>query len=343
MNFADLSFEEIIDETNLMGLPKFRGNQVFDAIVNGQTLDQISVFSSDIKNTFKNFYPKYHIYKKFISKDGTIKYLIEYEDKSIVECVLMKYKYGNTICVSSQVGCRMGCRFCASTLNGLRRNLSAGEILGQIYLVNKDLGGSQKNRAITNIVLMGSGEPLDNFENVCKFIELISSPKGLNISKRNISISTCGIVEKIYMLADKNWDISLTISLHATLDSERKKIMPIANKYSIDEIIKACDYFFEKTKRRYYIEYTLIKDINDSEDDIKRLAKFFAGKVCHINLIMLNPVKERNLLAVEKENAQNFKKKLNALGVSATIRRSMGQDISGACGQLRNKFLKDTI
>ncbi len=343
MNYADLTENEISQEIVKLGLPKFRSKQIFDAIINGQSLQEISVLSESLKLKIQDFYPKYEIFKKFVSKDGTKKYLIKFEDESIVECVLMSYKYGNTICVSTQVGCRMGCAFCASTLQGLKRNLSSGEILGQIYLVNRDNNGSKKNRQITNIVLMGSGEPLDNFDNVCKFIELISAPEGLNISKRNISLSTCGLVDKIYKLADKGLDISLTISLHATTDDERKKIMPIANKYSIKEIVDACDYYFDKTKRRFYIEYTLIKDVNDSEDDINRLVKLFAHKVCHINLIMLNPVKERKLESIDKKQAEMFCKKLNALGVSATIRRSMGQDISGACGQLRNKFVRNKI
>lgn len=340
MDFANLTEQQICDYVVDLQMPKFRGKQIHQSIVNGLSLEEITVLPKDIKEKIIDFYPKHKIYKKLISKDGTKKYLIEFADGNIVECVLMSYKYGNTICVSTQVGCRMGCKFCASTLQGLNRNLTAGEILGQIYLVNKDNGGNKKNRAITNIVLMGSGEPFDNFENVCQFIEMISSEESLNISKRNISLSTCGLVDKIDQLAEKNYGISLTISLHATSDDERKKIMPVANRWSIKEILDACDRYFAKTGRRFYIEYTLVNGVNDSQEDALRLSNLLKGKVCHVNLIMLNPVKERDLKATSRQNAEIFCKKLNDYGISATIRRSMGEDISGSCGQLRNKFIK---
>lgn len=339
MNFADLSQEELCQQMENLSLPKFRGKQLYDAIINAQSLDEISVFSKELKQNFEKYYPKYKIFKKFEAKDGTKKYLIQFDDESIVECVFMKYKYGNTVCLSTQVGCRMGCKFCASTLQGLKRNLSAGEILGQLYLVNRDNGGNKKDRAITNIVLMGSGEPLDNFDNVCRFIKLVSAPEGLNISRRNISLSTCGLVDKIKELADKQYDVSLTISLHATTDEKRKQLMPIANKWTIAEIMEACDYYFQKTGRRFYIEYTLVQGVNDSSEDAAELAKLLKGKVCHVNLIMLNPVKERNLKSTQRSEAEKFCKLLGNSGVSATIRRSLGQEIGGACGQLRNKFI----
>ena len=339
MNFADLSQKELCEQVEAMLLPKFRGKQLFDAILNGQELDEISVFSQKLKQIFEKNYPKYKIFKKFEAKDGTKKYLIQFEDGAVVECVFMKYKYGNTICLSTQVGCRMGCKFCASTLQGLKRNLSAGEILGQLYLVNRDNGGSKKARVVTNIVLMGSGEPLDNFDNVCKFIELVSAQEGMNISRRNISLSTCGLVDKMKQLAEKQFDVSLTISLHATTDEERNKLMPIANKWSIAEILEACDFYFQKTGRRFYIEYTLVKGVNDGEEDALRLIKLLKGRTCHVNLIMLNPVKERNLKSTERQDAEKFCKMLSDGGISATIRRSLGQEIGGACGQLRNKFV----
>ncbi len=343
MKFIEYGESEVCQEIENMGLPKFRGKQIFDAMVNGLNLDEITVFSQDFKQKIASFYPKNKIYQKFVSKDGTKKYLIQFEDGAICECVLMSYKYGNTLCLSTQIGCRMGCKFCASTLNGLERNLTAGEMLDEIYLINRDNGGSRKNRVITNLVLMGSGEPLDNFDNVCRFLEMISSTESLNISMRNISLSTCGLVDRIIELANKNYGISLTISLHATTDEERKKIMPIANKWSINEILQACDYYFAKTGRRFYIEYTLVKGINDSDLDAKRLAELLKGKTCHVNLIMLNPVAERNLHSTARKNAEEFCKKLISFGVSATIRRSMGQDISGACGQLRNKFVRKKV
>lgn len=339
MILSDLSFNEIIDYVNARGLPRFRGEQLFDAIYQGKALDEISNLPKGLKEQLQDVYPKYKILYRFVGKDGTRKYLVALDDECAVECVLLKYKYGYTICISTQVGCRMGCKFCASTLKGLKRNLSAGEMIGQILLVNRDIDGKGTSRNITNVVLMGSGEPLDNYDNVVKFINLASSPKGLNISQRNISLSTCGIVDKIYQLAELKLNITLTISLHATTDENRKKIMPIANKYSIDEIIKACKDYFEKTKRKIYFEYTLVQDINDSDEDVKRLAQMLKGMTCHVNVIPLNDVKERSLKKTTRLMAYQFVEKLKKTGVSATVRRTMGEDIGGACGQLRNTIL----
>lgn len=336
---SDLSFDEIKFYVKRLGLPEFRGEQIFDAIYSGKTLAEISNLPNAIKDIIKPDYPNYKIERTFESKDGTKKFIIKYHDEQIVECVLMKYKYGYTLCVSTQVGCRMGCKFCASTLHGLARNLSAGEILGQVLLVNRALGGSRKNRMITNVVLMGSGEPLDNFDNVTKFIDLLCAGKGLNISERNISLSTCGLVNKIYKLMEKDYNITLTISLHATTDEKRKEIMPIANRYTIAEIVKACREYYQKTNRRIYFEYTLIKDCNDSNDDVKRLAKLLKGFNCHVNVIPLNEVKERNLKGLTRLEAYKFADELKAHGISATVRRTMGEDIAGACGQLRNQLL----
>ncbi len=339
---SDLSFEEIKFYVKHMGLPEFRGEQIFDAIYSGKSLQEVSNLPKAIKDILCKDYPNYAIEKVYESKDGTKKYIIKYSDRNIVECVLMKYKYGYTLCVSTQVGCRMGCKFCASTLHGLARNLSAGEILGQVLLVNRDIGGSRKNRMITNIVLMGSGEPLDNFDNVTKFIDLVSASKGLNISQRNISLSTCGLVNQIYKLMEKNYNITLTISLHATTDEKRKEIMPIANKFTIDEIVKACREYYQKTKRRIYFEYTLIKSVNDSLDDVKRLAKLLKGLNCHVNVIPLNVVKERTLKGSSRLEAYKFADMLKSNGISATVRRTMGEDIAGACGQLRNQIIEST-
>lgn len=337
----DLSFSEIQDYVTKIGLPVFRAEQIFDAIYSAKTLEEVSNLPKAIKGIIKNDYPDIKILKKLVSKDGTCKYIVEFGDGEIVECVLMKYKYGYTICLSTQVGCRMGCKFCASTLNGLKRNLSAGEILGQALVINRDLGGSSKERKITNIVLMGSGEPLDNFENVCKFIDLVSSARGLNVSQRNISLSTCGLVDKIYELAQKNYNITLTISLHSTTDEKRREIMPIANRYTIKEIIDACRNYFDKTGRRIYFEYTLIKGVNDSSEDVDRLSKMLKGLNCHVNIIPLNSVKERNLTGTTRLFAYKFAEELNAKKVSATVRRTMGEDIEGACGQLRNKIIRE--
>lgn len=337
----DLTYSEIQDYVVKIGLPKFRGEQIFDAMYSGKSLEEITNLSKALKEIIKNDYPNIKIIKKLLSKDGTAKYIIEFHDKEIVECVLMKYKYGYTVCLSTQVGCRMGCKFCASTLNGLKRNLSAGEILGQALAINRDLGGNSKDRKITNIVLMGSGEPLDNFDNVCKFIELVSSSRRLNISQRNISLSTCGLVNKINELADKNYNITLTISLHSTTDEKRKEIMPIANRYTIKEIVDACRSYFDKTGRRIYFEYTLIKGVNDGDEDIERLSKLLRGLNCHVNIIPLNSVKERNLMGTTRLFAYKFAENLNAKKISATVRRTMGEDIEGACGQLRSKIINE--
>lgn len=337
---SDLTKQELRNYALELGLPQFRGDQLFDAVYSAKQMQEITNISKDIIKKVEEDYPKYRIYKKLISVDGTRKYVIESGDGEIVESVLMQYKYGNTICVSTQVGCRMGCKFCASGLNGLKRNLSAGEILGQVLLVNRDLGGSLKNRQITNVVLMGSGEPLDNFDNVTKFLSLISSPDGLNISQRNISLSTCGLVDKIYKLADEGFSVTLTISLHAPNDNLRQKTMPIANRYTINEILKACDYYIEKTGRRVAIEYTLIKGINDSKACADELISLLRGKLCHVNIIPLNYVKERGLQGSTRKEAYRFVALIEKGGLSATVRRTMGEDISGACGQLRNEVLR---
>ena len=336
---ADLSYSELQIFVKKIGLPAFRADQLFDAIYSAKTISEISNLPKGLKSIIEEEYPKYEIFQMLKSKDGTMKFIVSYPDKAIVECVLMKYKYGYSICLSTQVGCRMGCKFCASTIGGLARNLSAGEILGQLLLVNRYLGGSKKERKITNIVLMGSGEPLDNYDNVIKFIKLASSSKGLNISERNISLSTCGLVDKIYKLADEDFNITLTISLHATTDEKRAQIMPIANRYSLKEIINACKYYYEKTKRKIYFEYTLIKGINDSKEDAKRLRLLTEGLLCHFNIIVLNDVAQRTLKKTTRLFAYQFVDLLKKEGLSATVRRTMGEDIEGACGQLRNKIL----
>ena len=271
--------------------------------------------------------------------DGTQKFLFELYDGNVIEGVLMKYKYGNTLCVSSQVGCRMGCKFCASTLGGLVRNLSAGEILGQVLSVNA-LGDGQ-NRYVTNIVLMGSGEPLDNFDNVIKFLHLVTSEQGINISSRNISLSTCGVVPKMKELAEMDFSLNLTLSLHNAFDDQRKQIMPITNAYSVEEAVNACKYYFEKTGRRVIVEYTLIDGQNDSYSHALKLASLLRGISVHVNVIALNPVKETGLKGTSESTLKKFLQHLEKLGISATRRRTMGQDIEGACGQLRRRYLEE--
>ena len=337
----DLSYQEICEYVEKLGEQKFRAKQLFEALTLGKTLDEISNLPKSFKEKIKADYPSYEAVVHLKSKDGTQKVAIKFPDGSIVESVLLKYKYGYTVCVSTQVGCRMGCKFCASTLSGLLRNLSAGEILAQVLFYNKILGATLKERKITNIVLMGCGEPLDNYDNVTKFLKLVSNEDGLNISQRNISLSTCGLVPNIYKLADDGFSVTLTISLHAPNDEMRKVTMPIANAYKIEEILKACDYYFDKTGRRICFEYALISGFNDTDACIEELAKVLKGRSCHVNLIPLNSVKEKNLMGSTRKRGYYLAEKLEKLGISATVRRTMGEDIEGACGQLRNRIKKD--
>ena len=336
----DMSLQELSEYIKNLGEPTYRAKQLFEACLLGKKLDEISNLPKSFKEKIEKDYPKFEVIAHLKSKDETQKVALKFPDGSIVESVLLKYKYGYTVCVSTQVGCRMGCSFCASTLNGLKRNLSAGEILAQVLFFNHLLGGTLKKRQVTNVVLMGCGEPLDNFDNVTKFLKLVSCEDGLNISQRNISLSTCGIVPKIYQLADDGFSVTLTISLHAPNDELRKKIMPIANAYKIEEILNACDYYFEKTGRRIAFEYSLIDGVNDSEKDIRQLASILKGRSCHVNLIPLNSVKEKSLIGVSRKRAYVLAAELEKLGISATVRRTMGEDIEGACGQLRNRVEK---
>ncbi len=282
------------------------------------------------------------IIKTLTSVDGTEKFLFRLEDNNVIEGVLMKYKYGYTLCVSSQVGCRMGCKFCASGLNGLIRNLTAEEILGEVVCANRHLGGGLGDkRKVINVVMMGSGEPLDNYDEVIRFLKLINLPVGLQMSPRNISLSTSGIVPKIYKLADEGIDINLTISLHQAFDENRQEIMPVAKKYSIKEILDACANYFDKTKRRYIFEYVLIKGQNDDKRHADQLIKLLKGRPCHVNLIRLNEVKENDLKCGTEKEAYRFLGMLIKGGLSATLRRKMGEDIDGACGQLRQRYIEE--
>ena len=282
------------------------------------------------------------IIKHLQSVDGTMKFLFALRDGNVIEGVLMKYNHGYSLCISTQVGCRMRCAFCASGLHGLVRNLEAGEILGEVIAVNKFLGGALgENRKIINIVLMGSGEPLDNYDNTIKFLRLVSEKNGINISQRNISLSTSGIVPKMYDLANENVSVNLTVSLHSPFDEERQKIMPVAKTYKINQILDACANYFEKTGRRYIFEYVLIKGENDTSAHAEALISLLKGRPCHINLIRLNEVKENDLKCGTDKEAYRFMGVLEKAGLSATVRRKMGEDIDGACGQLRQRYLEE--
>lgn len=333
-----LDIENIVCE---IGQPKYRAKQIFDWIHNKlvSNYDEMLNIPLSLRNYLDEKYSIYlpNIVREQVSKiDGTRKFLIRLEDGELIETVLMKYSYGYSICLSTQVGCRMGCKFCASTINGLNRNLDSGEILGELYVISKHIG-----LKISHIVLMGMGEPLDNFDNVVNFIKLAIDDKGYNISARNITLSTCGIVPNIIKLASYNFPITLAISLHASNQSKRLQIMPIANKYDINEIIDACKYYFDITKRRISVEYALVKGQNDSTADINELANLLAGTNFHINVIPVNPVTENNFARPSKREIDAFCKGLIDKGLNVTIRREMGSDIDGACGQLRALELGD--
>lgn len=343
----DLSFAEIESLVLALGEKKFRAKQLFEGLTQGKRVSDITSLSKAFKEQLLQEYEDMPVKIKetFYSSDGTEKYLFELSDGHLVEGVLMKYKYGYTQCVSTQVGCRMGCKFCASTLNGLIRNLTAGEILSQILVVNalhknEASGQGAEKRAVTNVVLMGSGEPLDNYDETLQFLKNVTSADGLGISARNISLSTCGIVPKMYRLADEGIPLNLTVSLHATDDEMRARTMPVAKAYKIDEILKACDYYFKKTGRRYYFEYTLIEGENCDEAHADALIKLLKGKPCHVNLIRLNEVKERTLKATGDKEAYRFLGRIEKGGISATLRRQIGVDIGGACGQLRAQYME---
>lgn len=268
--------------------------------------------------------------------DGTKKYLFALEDGNVVESVWMRYKHGNSVCISSQVGCRMGCRFCASTLDGLVRNLTPAEMLDQIYAITRETG-----ERVSNVVVMGSGEPLDNYENLLRFLTLLTDENGLHISQRSITVSTCGLVPKMRELAQEKLQITLALSLHAATDEKRRVMMPIAERYSLAELMEVCAYYFAQTGRRITFEYSLVRDVNDSREDAETLADLIRGMNCHVNLIPVNPVRERAYVQSERRAVEAFAETLQKRGVNATVRRELGRDIDGACGQLRRRFLEN--
>lgn len=335
------TIEELQQLLTSQGQPKYRAEQVYYELHNGKKINEISNIPQTLKAyLLENFNDEViTIIKTQTSSDGTKKFLYKLSDENIIEGVLMQYKFGYTLCVSTQVGCRMRCKFCASGLDGLIRHLTAGEILGQVIEVNKMLEGDCKNRKVTNIVLMGSGEPLDNYDNFLKFLELATSKYGLYFSERNISISTCGIVPKIYALADSKFNINICISLHASNDQVRHELMPISQAYTIREVIEACKYYFAKTNRRILIEYILIHEFNSLEQHAWELARLLRGMNCIVNLINLNEVKENNFKRCPKEVSQRFFDILKQEKINVTMRRSLGNDIDGACGQLRRKHI----
>ena len=339
-----LNKKELGEVMAALGEKSYRAGQVLRAQSSGLCFDEMTELSKPLRARLKESYGDFpvKIIKTLKSRDGTEKYLFSLADGNVIEGVLMKYKYGNTLCVSTQVGCRMNCAFCASGISGLVRNLDAGEILGEVIAVNRKTGGGLSDeRKVTNVVLMGSGEPLDNYENTVKFLRLLGEKEGLNMSCRNVSLSTCGLVPQMRMLAEEGLPVNLTVSLHSPFDGERAKIMPVAKSYSIAEILDACAYYFSRTGRRYIFEYVLIGGENADNRHARALIGLLKGKPCHVNLIRLNDVKEKGLKGCSERDAREFLRELTAGGLSATLRRRMGEDIEGACGQLRRRFLSE--
>ena len=322
------------------GYPAFRGKQIFRWIHQGADFDGMTNLSRDLREDLKQkavAQPVSIRLERRSALDGTVKFLYELKDGNCVEGVLMRYKYGMSLCISTQVGCRMGCRFCASTLEGRVRDLTAGEMLGEILCANRYL--APEGEKISHVVLMGSGEPLDNYDNVIRFLHLLREEEGIRLSLRNVSLSTCGIVPKMYALAEENLPVTLCVSLHAPNDEIRRMTMPVANTWSIDEILKACRYYIRKTGRRVIFEYALSGGINAGEEQARELAGRLRGMQCHVNLIPLNVIEERGMKGVTEENVRRFLKVLQEENISATRRREMGDDIEGACGQLRRKTI----
>jgi len=339
-DIASMNIDELCEFFTSIGEPKFRAKQFFSAYAMGKRLDEITNFPIKLREKLKEIcnYRLPEIEDKQVSRlDGTTKYLFRLSDGEYVESVLMKYEHGNTICVSSQVGCRMGCAFCASTIGGKVRDLTPSEIYGQVCAAQRDSG-----ERIGGIVMMGIGEPLDNLDNVLKFLHLVNDKDGLNIGYRHISLSTCGVADKIYELKKADLPITLSISLHAATDEARSAVMPVNRKYPLDTLLTACKDYFDATKRRISFEYTLLYGENDSLEDAKRLEgllrRYFPKNVpLHVNLIRLNPVKERSFTAPDDSRAYAFCAELEKLGINATVRRRLGKDIDAACGQLRRK------
>ncbi len=336
----DFTLNELKEEMENIGEKPFRATQIWEWLYkeNVSSFDEMTNLSLPLRTKLNDNYEigTYNIIKKLESKDGTKKFLFDILDGNAIETVLMEYKFGKSICVSSQVGCKMGCKFCASTGIQFARSLSAGEIVEQILAVQRE-----EKVKISNVVFMGIGEPLDNYDNVLKAVKILNDDKGLNIGARHISISTSGIVPKIRQLADEKWQCTLSISLHATTNEKRSEMMPVNNAYPIEELIDACKYYIEKTGRRISFEYALAKDNNDNLEDAKRLVKLLRGMIAHVNLIPINKIDQGKYTKSTNENIIKFRDYLNENGITATVRRELGADIDAACGQLRRQNLTE--
>ena len=340
VDIKSMTLEELTQFMTALGEKKFRAKQVYEWLHIRQVTEfaQMTNLSKELRERLENRACIVALRQETvqISKlDGTRKYLFALQDGNVIESVLMRYKHGNSVCISSQVGCRMGCRFCASTLDGLLRGLTPSEMLDQIYRIGQDIG-----ERISNVVVMGTGEPLDNYDNLLRFIHLLTDENGLHISQRNVTVSTGGIVPRMRELADEKLSITLALSLHASSQKKRLTLMPVANKYEIHEVIDACKYYLEQTGRRVTFEYSLVGGVNDTEQDAKELVGLIRGMNCHVNLIPVNPIKERDYVQSHADTIAAFKNRLEKSGITVTVRREMGRDIDGACGQLRRKYVE---
>lgn len=339
-DIKSMTGEELAAEIANLGEKPFRAAQLYDWMHGKQARSFAEM--TNLSKEFRRVLEEHFSYTSLTPVDmqesridGTKKFLFGLADGNVVESVWMKYKHGNSVCISSQVGCRMGCRFCASTLDGLERNLLPSEMLDQIYAITRLTG-----ERVSNVVVMGTGEPFDNYENLLRFLRLLTDEKGLHISQRNITVSTCGLMPYIYRLAEERLQITLALSLHATTDEKRRRLMPIANRYSIDELMRACADYFSKTGRRITFEYSLVGGVNDTDEDAAELSALAGPLHCHVNLIPVNPIKERDFVQSEAERIIAFKNKLEKNRINVTIRREMGRDIDGACGQLRRRHMQ---
>lgn len=340
IDIKSLPFSKLKKELEGRGVKSFRAKQMYEWMHKKlvRDFDEMTNLSKEFREKCKSWYEYTALNAVRVQEsklDGTKKFLFELSDGNVVESVWMKYQHGNSVCISSQVGCRMGCRFCASTLDGLERNLTPSEMLDQIYAITVLTG-----ERVSNVVVMGTGEPMDNYENLLTFLKMLTDENGLNISQRNITVSTCGIVPKMRELAEEHLQITLALSLHATTDEKRRKLMPIANRYSIAELMGVCQYYFEQTGRRITFEYSLVGGVNDTAEDAKELTDLAKPLCCHINLIPVNPIKERDYVQSDVEHIQRFKARLERNRIPVTVRREMGRDIDGACGQLRRRHME---
>ncbi len=337
------TYEQLQAEIQAMGERGFRAKQIYEwlHVRLAEDFSEMTNLSKDLRARLEEQYeilPVVMLEKQESRLDGTCKFLFRLHDGNVVESVWMRYHYGNSVRISSQVGCRMGCRFCASGIGGLVRGLSPSEMLGQVYRLQRIMG-----ERVSNVVVMGTGEPLDNYDSLLTFLKILTGEKGLHISQRNVTVSTCGIVPKMYELAKEHLQITLALSLHGATQEKRKQLMPVANAYELEEVLTACDAYFRETGRRITFEYSLIRGVNDTEEDVRELVRILDPRNCHLNLIPVNSVKEYDLKQPDRKNAQNFKNKLEKYGINVTLRRELGADIDGACGQLRRRYVRTQI